>query len=125
METDEMFLLDDSSQGNLQDSNIAQHNTINLETITDCTVDNVIFEEETTLALFKRIIHRFRNMMSAETVRNFKKLNQLKKSSALRQGLQAKPRKSKKVRWSCNNSKYDKRPISKLCYTLFAKGTGI
>jgi hypothetical protein len=29
METDEMFLLDDSSQGNLQDSNIAQHNTIN------------------------------------------------------------------------------------------------
>ena len=28
METDEMFLLYDTSQGNLQDSNIAQHNTI-------------------------------------------------------------------------------------------------
>ena len=59
-------------------------------------MDNVIFEDETTSALFKRIIHRFCNMMSAETVRNFKKLNQLKKSSALRQGLQAKAEKKAK-----------------------------
>ena len=37
-------------------------------------------------------------MMSAETVRKFKRLNQLKKSSALRQGLQAKSeRKAKKL----------------------------
>ena len=59
-------------------------------------MDNVIFEDETTSALFKRIIHRFCNMMSAETVRNFKKLNQLKKSNALRQGLQAKAEKKAK-----------------------------
>lgn len=47
-------------------------------------------------SLFKAIIQRFSNMMSAEAVRKFKRSNQLKKSSALRQGLQAK--KAKKAR---------------------------
>ncbi len=56
----------------------------------------MVFKDEATSALYKRIIHRFCNMMSAETVRKFKRVNQLKKSSALRQGLQAKSEKKQK-----------------------------
>lgn len=38
--------------------------------------------------LYKNIVHRFCNMLSAETIRKFKRDRQLKKKAALRQGLQ-------------------------------------
>ena len=60
-----------------------------------CT-DRLVFQDEVTSTLFKRIVYRFCDMMSAETVRKFKRLNEFEKSSALRQGLQAKAEKKMK-----------------------------
>lgn len=54
------------------------------------------FKDDDIAVLFKKLVHRFANMMSAETVRKFKRAYQLKKSSALRQGLQGKSNKKAK-----------------------------
>ena len=57
--------------------------------------DGLVFQDEVTSTLFKRIVHRFCNKMTTETVRKFKRLNELK-SSDLQQGLQAKAEKKMK-----------------------------
>ena len=49
---------------------------------------NLEFHDMATKFLFFNIIHRFCNMLSAETVRKFKRNQQSEKKAALRQGLQ-------------------------------------
>lgn len=56
----------------------------------------MIIKDEITATLFKRIIRRFCNMMAAETIKKFRRSHQLKRSSALRQGLQARGTKKSK-----------------------------
>ena len=50
----------------------------------------MVLKDEIIANFFKRIIRRFCNMMAAETIKKFKRSHQLKRSSALQQGLQAK-----------------------------------
>ena len=62
------------------------------------SLDENPFKNKVTAELFKGVVHRFSNMMSAEVVRQFKQQQLLKKSIALRQSLQGKSyKKSKKV----------------------------
>ena len=56
--------------------------------ITD--VDQLSFRNSDHDTLFKRVLRRFANMMSSETVRRLKRNYELQKSSALRQRLQEK-----------------------------------
>lgn len=53
------------------------------------------FSDVATEVLFKNIVHRFCNMLSAETIHKFKRDRQLPKKAALRQGLQGQGKSNK------------------------------